>query len=656
MMSKEDAVFFREMVALRPSDAPPRLISEYVQGRRMLPLNTPFPGLWDNARTPYLVEFMDDMSPFSPIQHSVTMKARKIGFTTGAENIAAYWTDAYPTDWAYVSASEDLVKDWSERKFDTVIDTMGFRHKITAQSGLRQTRRTGDTGTRKEFVGGCADFYSARSKMATRAQDKRVLIRDEIDGVPVMMSSGEGNWLEVNEAHANSWGSRRKICDLSSPTTAEASNIYAEYKLGDMRKFLVPCPFCGKDQELVFSFSDEGNYGLKADTAAGEILQGYYLCDYCHEAILNHHKNEMLVHGHYEPTKRSVDPTYRSRQVSALYAPVGMISWTDIVKKWRLAQDDPRLLPSFNNLILGLPHEETGSRPNAAIMNSLRGTYHEREIPSGVTFLTMGVDVQAGSEKNERNQARIEAFVLGHGKGYRTWGIEYLVFLGPTDNAFAGAWEILNTWFANGHGVYEREGRIFPIDQVFVDAGNRPEVTYEFCNRVSNTFPVKGFRQIRVDPQKREHGELPGGFKFYRYSAVSGNQWIYELNTVMYKKAIYGALQRSGAANRAGKSGIEKAGFFDFPQEFPDEFFKSLNSEELLEDGTFRQVHERNEALDTCVYATAAQHVFLDKTIALIRAQMKSKGARQFYIDQIGPNEAFDYLEALFAAKRVKSA
>ena len=71
-MTPSDAAFFARAIKRRPSAAPPRLISDYIEGRRIMPSNTPFPGPWQNARTPYWVEIMNSMSPFSPIQHGVT--------------------------------------------------------------------------------------------------------------------------------------------------------------------------------------------------------------------------------------------------------------------------------------------------------------------------------------------------------------------------------------------------------------------------------------------------------------------------------------------------------------------------------------------------------------------------------------------------------
>ena len=218
-MTRTDAGFFRQMIDLLPDGSPAPLISGWVQNHRILPASTPFPGYWDNARTPYLIEFQDDMSPYSKIQHSATMKARKLGFTAGAENVVGYWMFEYPTACEYVTATDDLAEDWATKRFEPLVDSLGMRHRFVASMNAAKSRRTGDKVFKKQVVGGYLDIISAQSKAAQRAGDIRVLVRDEIDGPRGSLSTGEGKWLEVNKGHTNSWGPRKKILDFSSPTT-----------------------------------------------------------------------------------------------------------------------------------------------------------------------------------------------------------------------------------------------------------------------------------------------------------------------------------------------------------------------------------------------------------------------------------------------------
>ena len=94
-----DIGYLRELLDALPSNPPMALISEYVASKRVLPPNTPFPGLWDNSKTPYLVELMDNMSPHSPVEYQASMKGAQLGFTAGIENTMAYHMDEVFQPW-----------------------------------------------------------------------------------------------------------------------------------------------------------------------------------------------------------------------------------------------------------------------------------------------------------------------------------------------------------------------------------------------------------------------------------------------------------------------------------------------------------------------------------------------------------------------------
>ena len=65
MISDQD--FLLSLNEARPIHPPKNKISEYVEGHRVLPSETPFPGPWRNEVSPHTVEIMDNMSPFSPV-------------------------------------------------------------------------------------------------------------------------------------------------------------------------------------------------------------------------------------------------------------------------------------------------------------------------------------------------------------------------------------------------------------------------------------------------------------------------------------------------------------------------------------------------------------------------------------------------------------
>jgi phage terminase large subunit GpA-like protein len=671
-----ERAFFEQLVDALPADPPPASISEYVQGRRILPSSTPFPGLWDNARTPYLVEPMDCLSPSSPVQHVVLMAGAQTGKTAAAENACSFFMDACPTEILFATATEDLAEDWSTKRLDPLIDSLGFRAKISATVENRKVRRSGDKTFSKTFMGGSINIVSAQSAASLRSASKRVLIRDEIDGAPQELRTGEGNWLDVSEARTNAWGPRKKIFDVSTPKTFETSLINRLFEMGDARSYLVPCPHCGRDQELAMG-NEQAQHGMKGIfDKSGTLIEAVYLCEFCHKQIRNHQKTAMLARGHWQPTKQSVSPAFRSYHLSSLYSPVGMLSWTDLFQKFLNARGDSESMRAFTNLYLGLPFKETGSRPDLKTVIALRGTYRAGTIPGrmvgdrwqGPLFLVAGVDVQRGKEKDDTLGPRLEMEVLGIGAGYRTWSILYKVFPGAVDDPFGGAWEDLNTFARNGGILFpqleviktvpSQLGRNYPpsftvdplcVSTIFVDSGDQADVVYRFCHRWENTLPCKGLPYIIPDPKKREHADIPGSaFKKYRVASVGGGETIIEVNTRFWKRILYGNLKIPRQPTEP-----QSPGFCDFPFDYDEEYFAELTAEELRSDGAFHKIRGRNEALDARVYALCAGELFLDNVVKDYQNAARVQGASLVTLQTLNTRWV---LENMAASMRPKTA
>ena len=628
------ASFLQRENKLKPTKRPPATISGYVEGLRVLPPSTPFPGLWENSRTPYAVEIMDNMGPFSPVIYTDCMKGAQLGLTAGAENVVAYWMDANPAEVLYVSATEDLLLKWATKRLDPLIDSCGYRHKIHAQSDASaKTRRSGDRTFSKEYVGGALDMASAQSASSLRSDSKRILVLDEVDGAPRLLRTGEGAWIDVAEGRTNAWGARKKIMAFSTPTLFETSVVYERYLLGDQRNFMVPCPHCGKHQPLELG-SEEGNHGLRPDKEAGRLVNVYYLCQFCHDAIFNYHKGGLLAGGRWEPTAETYTPTRRSYYINSLYSPVGMMSWMELYEKYEKAQETPDGMRSFTNLYLGLPYRETGQRPKLENVVELKGAYMSGTVPEEVLFITIGADVQRGSEKDPENPARIELEVLGHGMGYRTWSIAYLRFDGEIDGASAGAWAAVQEWAEAGGIIFKRkDGREVAPSLIFFDSGDGMHTApvYQFCDGWQSTFPSKGFDALKK--RKKEAGDemTLNNFKRFRAQKVSTDVTLYEISTNYYKNLLYKNLKIQREA-----SGAQRPGFCDFPVDYPEKYFKGLTAEEKRVDGSFHCPQgKRNEPTDCRVYAMCAADVFLDAKVADIRAAMKQNGSSPMQIAQV---------------------
>lgn len=153
-----------------------------------------------------------------------------------------------------------------------------------------------------------------------------------------------------------------------------------------------------------------------------------------------------------------------------------------------------------------------------------RSTYAKGDVPEGVRFLTLGVDVQ---------KDRLVYVVRGWGGRARSWLIEEGELFGET--AEPEVWEDLaelltKTW----GGLSIRVG--------FVDSGYRPgkkfvlpiNRVYEFCRRHSRIHPSKGFAsrsrpisasQIEV---KADGAQQKFGLRLYLLDTDHWKSWVYE--------------------------------------------------------------------------------------------------------------------------------
>jgi len=652
-MLLSDVDFLISENSKRPVKPPLDKISTYAELKRVLPLGTPRPGQWKNSYTPYAIEIMDNMSPFSPIRHTVVMKGPQLGFTAIAENIVCYWMDESPAPILFMSATDYLLDEWTSKRMEPAIDSCGFRDKIFAQTENTKTRRTGDKTTSKDFIGGFLIMSSAQSAAKMRSNSVRILIRDEVDGAPEELRTGEGNWLQVSLARTDAWDNRKKIFDFSTPTTYQRSMINKSYEKGDQRRYLVPCPYCKKDQTLEMG-SPESRSGLKGEYEAGILKSAYYLCDHCNEAFFNHHKTDMLLQGHWKPTAISSDQLLRSYQISALYSPVGMLSWVDAVRKFDEGIKDPDMARTVRNLVLGMPYKESGSRPKLEKILELKGGYQERDVPEGVLYLTVGIDVQIGSKTDINNPPRLELEVLGTGSGYRTWSILYKVFPGEVTDPYAGAWEDLNTWaMEEGLTFYRKDGMQFDAELVFIDCGlgvhEYLHAVYIFCDRWQKTYPSKGFGLIQNKKGEKKQSNSMGNMRRYRATTVksSGSQVIYEISTQLYKQRIYNHLTIERQLTNP-----QRPGFSDFPSDRSDKYFKMLTAEERLSDGSFDAGGRRNESLDLRVMAACAADAYLDALVDEEKQLAKQLGASPVEIMVINKKWILDRLESQMTMKK----
>ena len=598
-------------------------------------------------RAPFLREPLSLLSPDSLIREVRMMTPAQIGKSTLAELVTMYYITQVPSEILYVSSNETAAIKWLERRIVPRAAAAGVQFKTEIET--RTSRKTGDTTYSKIFPGGNIDIASALSPTQLASETKRIVVGDEVDRWRVMLGD-EGSVVDMIKARTQAWGSQSKILWISTPTTEDASLINQLYLEGDQRLYYVPCPYCGFYQ--LMDFSHGRAYGLTWDYVNGHVDRKSIrlICESCGQGIKETSKNTMLNNGEWRKSALPATDFIASFHINGLYSP--LLSWYDMVIAYQEALSGPIKKQAFENLKMGRPFREIGTRPKIEKIIDNRGVYNSRHVPDGVLYLTAGIDIQRGSANDPNNPPRVEMEILGIGAGYRTWSIEYRRFEGEVTDPYSGAWEALNQYGIESGLTYHRDdGFSFPVSLVFIDSGDGEitDVVYRFCSRWQNTFPIKGFSALKR--RKTEKGDeiTEGNFRRYRAAKVGEDIILYEISTNYYKTQIYHNL-------KIERQDVEpqRPGFCDFPRDYGERYFEMLTAEERRRDGSFHNpTGRRNEALDCRVYALCAGDVFLDSEVMNYKAWAKSQGSSPAEIQIINHKTVLESMTRQTAKKKI---
>ena len=542
------------------------------------------PGRWRTSRTPYLKAIMDCLSPTSPVERVVFMKAAQLGATEMGSNWIGYVIHHAPGPMMAVWPTVEMAKRNSKQRIDPLIEESAALAELIAPA---RSRDSGNTILAKEFRGGVLVMTGANSAVGLRSMPVRYLFLDEVDGYPLDVE-GEGDAISLAEARTRTFA-RRKIFIVSTPTISGASAIEREYEASDQRRYFVPCPHCSHRQWLRFE-------QLRWDKGQPETAA--YICESCDTAIAEHHKTWMLEHGEW---RAMADGKTAGFHLSSLYSPVGWRAWRDIAAAWEAAinkeSGSAAAIKTFKNTELGETWVEEGEAPDWQRLVERREEYRIGSVPLGGLLLVGSADVQ---------KDRIEASVWAFGRGKESWLIEHRVLMG--DTARDAVWKSLAAMLAEQWT--HASGVAMPLARFALDTGFATQEAYAFVRacRDPRVMAVKGVARgaaligtpTAVD-MTRGGKKLRRGIKVY---SVAGG---------IAKLEFYNNLRKSADVGADGLSPVFPAGFVHLPK-IDAEFIQQLCAEQLItrrdRNGfpvrEWQKMRERNEALDCYVYARAA--------------------------------------------------
>jgi phage terminase large subunit GpA-like protein len=564
-------------------------VSEWADQHRMLSgRGSAEPGPWRTSRTPYLRAVMDALSPSHPASRVVLMKGGQIGGTECGNNWIGYVIHHAPGPMLAVQPTVELVKRFSRQRIGPLIDgTPALRERVAPA----RSRDSGNRQLSKEFPGGELVMTGANSAVGLRSMSARFLFLDEIDAYPDDVE-GEGDPITLAETRAETYGWRRKTFLVSTPTIAGMSRIEREYLASDQRRFFVPCPRCNAMQWLQFE-------RLRWDK--GKPKTARYICESCDYAIDESHKTAMLAAGEWRATAVSDDPQTIGFHISALYSPVGWLSWERIARKWERAQGKAAALKTFRNTVLGETWQESGDAPDWERLYERREDWQIGTVPAGGLFLTAGADVQ---------RDRIEVSIWAWGRGLESWFVDHVVIDGGPERA--ETWARLTVLL--GQTWPHASGARLGLAKLAIDTGYEAPAIYAWARRAGHAqvVPVKGVDGFNraapiVGPSYVDVTE--GGRKLRRGARL----WTVAVAT--FKSETYRFLRLSRPTDEVlAAGGTYPPGYVHLPRGMEAEWVKQLVAEQLVSVRTKRgftrlewqKLWQRNEVLDCRVYARAA--------------------------------------------------
>jgi len=579
---------------------PTLTVSEWADRHRILSSRAASEaGPYRTARTPFMRAIMDALSPSSPAQRVVFMKAAQVGATEAGNNWIGFAMHRAPGPFLAVQPTVDLAKRLSQQRIDPLIEESPELRALVMPS---RSRDSGNTILGKRFPGGQLILTGANSAVGLRSMPARWVFLDEVDAYPGDLD-GEGDPIALAEARTISFGHRSKVFLASTPTIKGLSRIEREYEMSDQQRYHVPCPHCGGMQWLQFE---------RLRWEKGQPETARYICEHCEEPIAERHKTAMMDEAcgacwmptaDAETIANAKAAGVVGYHISGLYSPLGWLSWEEIARGWEQAVGNDAAMKTLKNTVLGETWQEKGEAPDWQRLYDRREDWQLGMAPEGVLVLTGGADVQ---------RDRIEIDVWGWGRNLRSWLVDHIVIEGDTarPEIWAKLTEFLNTTWPHEGGAN------MALARMAIDSGDgvTTDAVYSWVRSVGRgqVIAVKGVagfdRSTPVDgPTYVETTE--GGRKLRR-----GVQ-LWKVAGAVFKSETYRFLRLNAPTEEDIAAGSEwPTGYIHIPKGTPAEWMKQLTAEQLMTIKTrqgfqkleWQKTRDRNEALDCRVYARAS--------------------------------------------------
>lgn len=525
--------------------------------------------------------------------------------TTFLESTALYYMLVDPKPVIFVEPNEKAAKELSKVKINGMIDATPRASAVMYDNVIEK----------KSYRGGFLKITNAGSKTNLAMTACAVSACDETDKMELLDGAHP---VLITEKRTSTFAPLHKNLRVCSPEF-EDGFIWQSYLKGDQRQPFVVCPHCGHDHVMRWA-TDRGTPNERRwviwDTSekTGDILvdTARYRCPSCETDWTQGQRLQALAKIRWRQTKKfkccdidqdpqidqvwidNIDPSdgqyvvgyaackccgeravrlnHASFWTSRLYSPKPLSA---MVTEWRDAQGSISALKSFVNDELAEPWKDVRAiELDAAGLRARQETYPQ-EVPDRCALLTGFADVQGN---------RLEAIIVGWGRGYEAWIVDYAVLEG--DPTKPDVWHQLDEFF--GRDRLGAHGLIFDVSCAGVDSSYLPEEVYRYV------MPRLGMRRYATKGAS-ESGSTRAPIVAKSPSPQGGMRVPLEIvGTTLAKNFIASMLAVPHAGPR----------FVHFPEGLSDAWYSGFAGEkQVMKQGVLRWVKRqqgtRNEPWDT---------------------------------------------------------
>ncbi len=543
---------------------PPELtISEWAdRERRLSPESSAEPGQWHTDRAPYMKEIMDTVND-PVIETVVMMTSSQVGKTELILNIIGYHIHQDPAPILSVQPTIEMAETFSKDRLAPMIrDTPALTGKVKDA----RSRDSGNTLRHKTFPGGMIALAGANSPASLASRPIRIVLLDEVDRFPPS-AGAEGDPVNLAIKRSTTFWNR-KIILTSTPTIKNASRIEAAFNESDMQRYYVPCPHCEEFQHLKWA-------NVKWDENQPETAA--YACEHCGAMIEEFFKAVMIRKGEWRPTSESNNPRTAGFHLNEIYSP--WKSWAEMAQDFLEAKKLPETLQTWINTALGESWEEEGEGVEDTDLKNRTEPLPKKKVSQEVLVITAGVDVQDN---------RLECEVVGWGQDKESWSLDYHKL--PGDPERQDVWDQLDAVLSQTYErpIHDDKTHPLKIACACVDSGAHTQAVYNFAaprqRKIGGVCATKGYSQPAKPLVSRP-----------RKTSVNKAVKLYMVGTDTAKDMVYGRLKIKEPG----------PGYCHFPDDYEDEYFEQLTSEEVVTSykkgvatRVWRKKRSRNEALD----------------------------------------------------------